>query len=282
MAFTLLPEKIRADSDPVTHWLMSKAKVDLLEEVILDLEYDSFLGRLTKTEKESIEVSCHVPKCTPEMAAMFWSRFEEKLDEKLAVCGITDENTEPAFHNSDLDAQSKHNRQLWQQVCRQIAELTQVLQDTCALQKDVMGRRDAYQKSLLLALGKTLGKEVQNLSSRADCLEAQIHQLLLQPSKRAVDLQTAYNDLLREKEEVEQRISELDALLQAYLANEKKFLELANSKADAERQMLVLQGIKDAGSSCRREPTGRRRRSFSTNTLELDEHGGRKFVATDF
>nr|VZI48523.1 unnamed protein product [Spirometra erinaceieuropaei] len=90
------------------------------------------------------------------------------------------------------------------------------------------------------------------------------------------------NDLLKEKEEVEQRISELDALLQAYLANEKKFLELANSKADAERQMLVLQGIKDAGPSCQREPTGRRRRSFSTNTLELDEHGGRKFVATDF
>ncbi|VDN17270.1 unnamed protein product [Dibothriocephalus latus] len=97
---------------------MSKAKIDLVEEVILDLEYDNYLGRLTDIEKEA-------------------------------------------------------------------------LQDACAVQKNVAGRRDAYQKSLLLALGKTLGKEAQHLASQADCVEAQIHHLLMQPSKKAADLRSA-------------------------------------------------------------------------------------------
>ncbi|VDN35250.1 unnamed protein product [Dibothriocephalus latus] len=77
----------------------------------------------------------------------------------------------------------------------------------------------------------------------------------------------------------------MDSLLQAYQANERKFLELAKAKADADRQMLVIKGIKEAQPPSRLQsglPAGRRRRSFSTNTLELDEHEGRKFVATDF
>ncbi|VDL95665.1 unnamed protein product [Schistocephalus solidus] len=184
--------------------MKSKVKLDLVEEVILDLEYDNHLGRLTDIEKE-------------------------------------------------------------------------VLQDACAIHKDLTGRRGAYQKSLLLTLGKTLGKEAQHLASRADRVETQIHQLLLQPSKRADDLKTAYNDLVKEKEEVEQKVSDLDGLLQAYLANEKKFIELAKAKADAERQLLVLQGMNDAGPICQQRLPGRRR-SFSMTTLELDENEGRKLM----
>lgn len=302
MNFISLSENFGGGSDPFSHWLKSKVKLDLVEEVILDLEYDNHLGRLTDIEKELLDTCAHslaecffptdrgrpiqgvagsIFKCTPEMNALFWSRFEEKLDEKLAVCGITDENTEPVFLHSDLDAQKKKNDQLWQKVCLQVSELTQVLQDACAIHKDLTGRRGAYQKSLLLTLGKTLGKEAQHLASRADRVETQIHQLLLQPSKRADDLKTAYNDLVKEKEEVEQKVSDLDGLLQAYLANEKKFIELANAKADAERQLLVLQGINDAGPICHQRLPGRRR-SFSMTTLELDENEGRKFVATDF
>nr|CDS19834.1 expressed conserved protein [Echinococcus granulosus] len=234
---------------------------DLQSEILLDLEYENAFGGLSPNEEELLNVyreawiDCHMGRSrlsrigrphNPEIRDLFWSRFEEKVDEKLAAIG------EDFVLVEDPETIHQVNKVWWGKLCRQVTRLTELASEAVSTQQELFTRRASFQKNLTLALGKVLGREVKALVVRAANLEEKINTHLLQPSQRSSDLRCTYERLIREKAELEEQVFKLTNLLNAYNAHEQRFLELACRKADAQRQMDLIKQLKETVSSASR------------------------------
>ncbi|KAL5965755.1 hypothetical protein TSMEX_006510 [Taenia solium] len=243
------------DDNLVLRRLCAVVKYDTLQEVILNLEYENACGGLSPNEEEVLLTicreawtDCHMGTSmsfqirrshNPEIRDLFWSRFEEKIDEKLAAIG------EDFVHVEDPEAINQLNKVQLNKICRLATRLTELASETVSTQQELFARRATLQKDLMFALGKVLGREVKALVARAANLEEKINALLLQPSQRSNDLRCTYELLTREKAELEERVSKLTDLLNTYDAHKQRFLELACRKADAQRQMDFIRQLKE-------------------------------------
>lgn len=54
--------------------------------------------------------------------------------------------------------------------------------------------------------------------------------------------------LVQEKKELEERVAKLTKLLNIYMSNEKRYLELACQKADAQRQIGFIRHLQETAS----------------------------------
>ncbi|VDM32755.1 unnamed protein product [Hydatigera taeniaeformis] len=245
------------DDSLVQRRLCAIVKYDILQEILLNLEYENAYGGLSPNEEELLNIyreawtACHMGRssfqakrlCNPEIRDLFWSRFEEKLDEKL------DAIDEDILHFEDPESTRRNNKYQWSKLCRQVTQLTELASEAVSAQQDLFTRRATIQKDLTLALGRVLGCEVKALVTRVANLEDKINARLLQPSQRSTDLQRAYERLTREKVELEERVSKLTDLLNTYNAHKERFLELACRQVDAQCQMDFIKQLKEAVSS---------------------------------
>ncbi|VDK35653.1 unnamed protein product [Taenia asiatica] len=243
------------DDNLVLRRLCAVVKYDILQEIILSLEYENACGGLSPNEEELLIIcreswtDCHMGTSTSsqirrlhnsEIRDLFWSRFEEKIDEKLAAIG------EDFVHVEDPEAINQFNKVQLSKICRLATRLTELASETVSTQQELFDRRATLQKDLMFVLGKVLGREVKVLVARAANLEEEINARLLQPSQRSNDLRCTYEWLTREKAELEERVSKLTDLLNTYDAHKQHFLELACRKADAQRQMDFIRQLKES------------------------------------
>ncbi len=87
--------------------------------------------------------------------------------------------------------------------------------------------------------------------------------------------------LTKEKADLEDRISRLSALLDTYMAREQRYLQLANQKADAQRQMTFMHHLHQSAATRGSMPL-QRRRSLSVNDSETEEKPKQTFIYTNF
>uniref|UniRef100_A0A5K3EP99 Intraflagellar transport protein 81 homolog n=1 Tax=Mesocestoides corti TaxID=53468 RepID=A0A5K3EP99_MESCO len=180
------------------------------------------------------------------MCEIFWSRFEEKIDEKLTACGEDIENSE------DVDFIRNVNKKHWDSLCCQMTKLTDLACEVGSVQRDLFALRAQLQKDLLARLGKVLAREAMALSARTATLERQINTHLLQPSQKATGLRSTYERLTKEKSALSDSVSKLNSLLEIYTASEQQYLQLATQKADAQRQMAFIRQLQQTSPSLRR------------------------------
>ncbi|KAL5108724.1 hypothetical protein TcWFU_003381 [Taenia crassiceps] len=226
--------------DLVLRRLLAVVKYDILQEILLNLEYENACGGLSHNEEELLNVyreawiDCHMGRSpfsqirgprNPEIRDLFWSRFEEKVDDKLAAIG------DDFVLVEDPETISQLNKVQWSKLCRLVMRIRELASETVSTQQELFARRTTLQKDLMLALGKVLRRE---------------------PSQRSSDLRCMYERLAREKAELEDRVSKLTELSNAYDAQKQHFLELACRKADAQRQIKFIRQLKGTVSSASR------------------------------
>nr|CDS27971.1 expressed conserved protein [Hymenolepis microstoma] len=172
-----------------------------------------------------------------DITDLFWSRFEEKIDEKLASLGDDLMKTEdPEVIRQSIKIQQG-------KLFRQVAQLSELTSEAVSTQKALFHRRENMQKDLIKALGRVLSREVKVLATQTNKLEERINTFLLQPSQRTFDLQSTYTALINEKSELEAQVSKLTDIVNTYKANERRYLELACQKVDAQRQINYIQNL---------------------------------------
>ncbi|KAM7536086.1 hypothetical protein Aperf_G00000092801 [Anoplocephala perfoliata] len=242
------------DDDPICRRLRANIKYDILQEILLNLEYDNAFGGLGHNEKKLLNVyreawsDCHMGKSllsnikrppNPDISDLFWSRFEEKVDEKLA--SVEDD----IMLIEDPESVRQVNKVQQGKLFRQAARLPEVVSGTISAQKDLFSRRSAMQKDLIHGLGRVLSREVKALAAKTAKLEENIHSFILQPSQRTSDLRSIYTNLLEKKKELEVQISSLSNKLNTYRENERRYLELAYKKVDAQRQINFVHHLQN-------------------------------------
>ncbi|VDO06718.1 unnamed protein product [Rodentolepis nana] len=240
------------DDDHIRRKLRASIKYDTLQEVLLNLEYDNAFGGLGPNEEELLNIyrevwsECHMGRSSlsstrdrpsSDIIDLFWSRFEEKIDEKLASLGADLMKIEdPESIRQSIKIQQG-------KLFRQVAQLSELTSEAVSTQKALFHRRENMQKDLIKALGRVLSREVKVLATQTNKLEERINTFLLQPSQRAFDLQSNYTALLNEKSELEAQVSKLTDIVNTYKANERRYLELACQKVDAQRQINYIQNL---------------------------------------
>ncbi|VDL60142.1 unnamed protein product [Hymenolepis diminuta] len=240
------------DDDPIRRSLRARIKYDTLQEVLLNLEYDNAFCGLGHNEEELLNIyrevwnDCHIGKSSlssvregsnSDIADLFWSRFEEKIDEKLTSLG------DDLMKVEDPEIIKQSNKIQQGKLFRQVARLSEITSEAVSAQRELFCRRRDMQKNLIRALGRVLSCEVKALATQTNKLEGRISNFLLQPSQRTFVLQSTYTALLNEKNELEAQVSKLTEIVNAYKANERRYLELACQKADAQRQINFIQHL---------------------------------------
>lgn len=119
-----------------------------------------------------------------DIADLFWSRFEEKIDEKLTSLG------DDLMKVEDPELIKQSNKIQQGKLFRQVTRLSEITSEAVSAQKELFCRRRDMQKNLIRALGRVLSREVKALATQTNKLEERINNFLLQPSQRTSVLQS--------------------------------------------------------------------------------------------